>query len=103
MDLVALGRRIRALRKRAGLTLEGLAELSDLHANYLGEVERGQKNASIETLSAIAEALGVSYATMLDGYEGHSEASLRRMVRVRLKSMTAVELRKVLRVLDAVR
>ncbi len=103
MDLVALGRRIRALRKRAGLTLEGLAELSDLHANYLGEVERGQKNASIETLSAIAEALDVSYATMLDAYESMSEGVLRRQARARLKSMNAAELRRLLRVLDAVR
>lgn len=83
--------------------MEGLAELSDLHANYLGEVERGQKNASVETLSAIAEALEVSYATMLDAYESQSETALRKQARARLKKMNATELRRLLRVLDAVR
>jgi transcriptional regulator with XRE-family HTH domain len=41
------------------LTLEGLGELSDLHASYIGQIERDTKKASLETIVTLAKALGV--------------------------------------------
>jgi len=41
------------------MTQEGLAEKASLHPNYLGEVERGEKAATIDTLIKIAKALRI--------------------------------------------
>lgn len=54
-----LGQTIRQYRKRAGLSLEQLAEKADLHHNYVGDVERGKENISLAALLRIAKALGI--------------------------------------------
>ena len=41
------------------MSQERLAEKADLHHNYVGELERGEKAASIDSLVKIAKALGV--------------------------------------------
>jgi transcriptional regulator with XRE-family HTH domain len=64
-DLVALGKRIRALRKEAKLTQEELAERAGLSANYVGEIERGERNPSALALFALARGLGVRAAKLL--------------------------------------
>lgn len=56
------GDRLRALRLAAGLTQEKLAERAELHTTYIGQVERGEKNLTIESLSRICGALEVSLA-----------------------------------------
>lgn len=63
--LVQIGTSIRALRKAQGMTQEALAEKADIHPTYLGQVERGEVNASILTLSAIAGALKLGLAEIL--------------------------------------
>jgi len=55
-----LGGRIRTLRKAKNLTQERLGEKADLSYKFIGEVERGQVNPSLDTLAAIAKALGVA-------------------------------------------
>ena len=60
-DLVQkLGNRIRLLRKERNLSQEQLGELAGLHTNYIGQVERGEKNMTIESLAKIAAGLHVS-------------------------------------------
>jgi transcriptional regulator with XRE-family HTH domain len=54
-----LGETIRSYRKNMGMSQEKLAEKADLYHNYIGELERGEKAASIDTLLKIAKALGV--------------------------------------------
>lgn len=55
-----VGEAIRAARKGLGLTLEQLGELSGLSPAYIGQVERDVKKASLQTLAALARALGMS-------------------------------------------
>lgn len=50
-----LGRRIRETREAAGLSQAQLSELSGLAKSYLGEVERGRRNISVDALWALAE------------------------------------------------
>jgi transcriptional regulator with XRE-family HTH domain len=57
--LIAFGTRLRELRTRKNLSQEKLAELADLHRNYVGLLERGQSNVSLVTLVALARALSV--------------------------------------------
>ncbi|QIZ07624.1 helix-turn-helix transcriptional regulator [Priestia megaterium] len=52
-----VGDRIRKLRKEKGLSQEELAYASSLHSTYIGRIERGEKNASLESLEKIANAL----------------------------------------------
>jgi transcriptional regulator with XRE-family HTH domain len=54
-----IGETIRSYRKRADLTQEKLAELADLHPNYVGEIERGETMVSLLALMRIAAALKV--------------------------------------------
>lgn len=51
---------IREYRKATGLTQEGLAELSGLHRTYIGGIEQGRINVSLNNVSKIAEALNIS-------------------------------------------
>jgi transcriptional regulator with XRE-family HTH domain len=60
-DVKALvGKRIRILRKEKGLSQEELGDLADLHHTYIGAVERGERNCSIDSLSKIAKGLSVN-------------------------------------------
>jgi transcriptional regulator with XRE-family HTH domain len=55
----AVGRRIQSLRRKRGLTQEGLAEIAGLHRSHLGEIERGETNITLATLQTVGGALGV--------------------------------------------
>lgn len=61
----AIGLVLRDLRSRDHKTLREVSEKAGVSLGYLSEVERGQKEASSELLSSIAEALGVSTAQLL--------------------------------------
>lgn len=59
-DYSAMGRRIRAARKRRNLTQEQLAEACDLSTAHIGHIERGTRALSIESLITISRVLDVS-------------------------------------------
>lgn len=61
----SFGERLRQLRKERKISQEKLAELSGLHRTYISSLERGGRNPTLVSLSAIADALGVeiSYLT----------------------------------------
>lgn len=61
------GRRVRDLRHKLGLSQEGLAEGTDLHWSYVGQVERGQTNLSLHNILKFAEALNVDPAELVAG------------------------------------
>ena len=58
MSLVALGQRIKELRKARGLSQESLAERASISAKYLSDLERGKRNPTFSTAEKIAEGLG---------------------------------------------
>lgn len=62
----ALGKNIRLLREKRGLTQSELAELAGLHRTYVGGIERGERNVSIDNLSRIASALDVAPHSLLN-------------------------------------
>lgn len=60
-----LGDRLRGFRADAGLTQEGLADLSDLHWTYVGQVERGERNVTYRNLIRLARALDLPPGKMM--------------------------------------
>lgn len=66
------GNRVRELRKSAGFTQEELADAAELDRSYVGSVERGERNLSIENVCRLAIAIGVSPA---DFFSWWSDAS----------------------------
>jgi transcriptional regulator with XRE-family HTH domain len=56
-QIVELGQRVRRRRERMGMTLAGLAERSGLSSNYIGMIENGKRDPSLETLRALAKGL----------------------------------------------
>jgi transcriptional regulator with XRE-family HTH domain len=63
---VLFGSRIRSIREAADLSREVVAEKADINANYLGEIERGEKWPSIEIIQRLAGALSVSPSAFLE-------------------------------------
>jgi transcriptional regulator with XRE-family HTH domain len=56
----AFGRVVRGLRERAQLSQEALAARSGLHRTYISILERGQRSPTLDTIAALAHALGQS-------------------------------------------
>ncbi|MFS0559060.1 helix-turn-helix domain-containing protein [Brevibacillus sp. 179-C9.3 HS] len=58
--LKLIGEQIRMIRKQKGMTQEELGERAQLQSSYIGGIERGERNISLETLEKIIHALRVS-------------------------------------------
>ncbi len=65
-----LGQRVRNYRTAKGLSQERLAELSGFHPTYIGQIERGEKNATIESIEKIAVALNISLSRLFEKVGG---------------------------------
>ena len=60
----ALGIAIRAKRHALGISQEELAARSNLHRTYVADVERGNRNPSLESIHAIANGLGIQISEL---------------------------------------
>ena len=69
----AVGQRIRNYRTQNGLSQEKLAELSGCHPTYIGQLERGEKNATLESIERITAALGISLSKLFEKLDGQDD------------------------------
>ncbi|HPY41604.1 MAG TPA: helix-turn-helix transcriptional regulator [Thiolinea sp.] len=58
-------RNIRLARKDLGMSQEAMAEACGLHRTYVGDVERGERNISIDNMEAMAKAVKKSLAELV--------------------------------------
>lgn len=70
---IEIGQRIRSYRLQNGLNQEELAEKCGLHPTYIGQVERGEKNATIESISKIAAGLSLPLSTLFENVGGNTD------------------------------
>ena len=61
-----IGQRIRNNRTKLGLSQEKLAELAGCHPTYIGQLERGEKNATVESIEKIANALNLPLSKLFE-------------------------------------
>ncbi len=60
-----VGRNVRRIRLRKGLTQEKCAEISGFSQQYISGLEQGSRNPTVVTIYEIATALGVSYLELM--------------------------------------
>lgn len=71
MDPLRLfGAEVRRKRLELGLSQEELAALCDLHRTYVGSVERGERNVSLQNIISIAHALKSKPSQLLAAIDG---------------------------------
>lgn len=68
--LSQVGTRIRALRQERSLTMQQLADRSQISRRLLTQIEYGQANPSLVTITQIARQLGTDFTTLLDDAHG---------------------------------
>ena len=62
---MTFGAALRVFREKQGLTQEKLAELADLHTNYVSSVERGERNLSLHNIARLAHALTIPVSMLV--------------------------------------
>ena len=71
----SVGKVIRTLRKRKGMTQEVLSGLANIARSHLGMIETGKKKANFETIWRIAIALGMTPSDLVRLIEGSDETA----------------------------
>jgi len=71
MDILSkFGSEVKRRRTSLGLSQEELAHLCDLHRTYIGSIERGERNVSLQNITAISKALKCSPSELLECLRG---------------------------------
>ncbi len=64
-----IGKRIKYIRTEKGISQEELAEAADITTNYIGQIERGQRNPTLSILENIASALGITFSELFNEFD----------------------------------
>jgi len=76
LRIVRFGKEVRRRRKAAGMTLEQLAEASELSDNYVRSIEKGDRDPSLTTITKLAKGLKIPAAELLGGLQELGPAGL---------------------------
>lgn len=69
-----LGSRIREFRLKKGFSQESFADHCGLHRTYMGGIERGERNLTIQTVLTVAKGLGITMSELFSGIEKQVES-----------------------------
>ncbi len=99
-----LGKRIKDLRNRAGLTQDALAERVQINSKYLSAIERGQENPTLDVVLRLADALNVEPQEVFSvEYESLDKKAIHKKIdRLIAQVQDENQLRLILRLLQAV-
>ncbi len=62
-----LGKRIRKLRSQRGWSQEEFSDVCSINRSYMGRIERGELNLTLDSLEKVARGLGISVSALLKG------------------------------------
>jgi transcriptional regulator with XRE-family HTH domain len=96
-----MGKRIREERRKKDLTQEMLAEYVNTTHPYIGQIERGERGVSLETLIAICNRLGVTVDYLLHDYLDNEEEYMRQLWIRLMKNRSIKEQDMILNVVKA--
>lgn len=65
-DLQKFGKRLKFIRRDNGLTQLELAEILDMSPNFIGMIERGERNTTVENVFKIARALNIKPSNLFE-------------------------------------
>lgn len=65
-DLQKFGKRLKFIRRDNGLTQLELAEILDMSPNFIGMIERGERNTAVENVFKIARALNIKPSNLFE-------------------------------------
>ncbi len=100
MKLETIGINIRKFRVARKMRQEDLAEKTDLSANYIGMVERGEKIPALETFIKIADALNVSADMLLCDVVAAGYEVKNSMLNEKLSKLSTTDREKIYDVID---
>jgi transcriptional regulator with XRE-family HTH domain len=66
---VRFGRAVRRLREEADYSQESFADAIGVHRTYMGTLERGRGNPSLDVIARIARGLGINLAKLFEAVE----------------------------------
>ncbi|MFC6648318.1 helix-turn-helix domain-containing protein [Paenibacillus rhizoplanae] len=103
-----VSQRIRYLRKSANLTQEQLSELLDIDRSYIGKIERGEVNVSLDTLERIAVALKVDSFEFFAGHNNKPDNTDKKRISLKkinllMDSQNSEELKSIYEMIRIVR
>ena len=87
----ALAARLRALRKAKKLSQERLGFASRMSGKFIGEVERGEKSISLDSLARVARALGVPLHELVNVEDRPTDSKLEELVALARRHPRALE------------
>ena len=96
-----IGLRIRNYRTQLNLSQEKLAELAGCHPTYIGQLERGEKNATLESIEKIAVSLNITLSKLFENIENttSSERNIPLECYEFLQSKTKPEQEQIIKIL----
>jgi XRE family transcriptional regulator, regulator of sulfur utilization len=100
-----LGERLRNLRKDRGLSQQRLGRRSNLSGKFIGEVERGEKSVSVDSLYHVSVALDVPLSSLTDTdrvrRKGGSRAEVEKLIALVSGPRKPEQIRRAYQVLKA--
>jgi transcriptional regulator with XRE-family HTH domain len=88
-----IGQRVKDFRRHYGLTQEGLAEKLEVHPSYVGQLERGERQASLQTLEKLALAFRLSPFEFFHEEEELDKEGLKKRCLTLLDKCTSSQIR----------
>ena len=71
---VKFGKTLRRLRKNQGVSQEVFADKCDLHRTYISDIERGERNVSLENIEKIANVLNIQVSELFREVENDNDS-----------------------------
>lgn len=97
-----VGARIRNVRQRKGLSLQRLADMSDISQKNLGEIERGRANPTLLMLEKIADSLETSVTALMEVEHEQSRPEIIKEIYFLVSRANNRELEQLFRVVKAI-